>query len=223
VSELEQALVALGDNVEFPPAPDLVPAVRARLGERRERRAWWVAAVALAVVALAVAFAVPPARTAILRFFHIGGVTIIRVDTLPPAQERPLGSGLGGRKSLAEAQRTVGYRLVLPHGERPAHAYVFENIVSMLLRVHGKLVLLSEVPDYGVVKKTAISETRIEEIGVNGERGYWISGKRHVVQLFDEPPRFAGNVLVWTRGKLALRLEGPLTKDEALAVARGIR
>jgi hypothetical protein len=50
-----------------------------------------------------------------------------------------------------------------------------------------------------------------------------VTGKQHVIQVFEEPPRFAGNVLIWTRGRLTLRLEGPLTKDEALAVARGVK
>ena len=32
--------------------------------------------------------------------------------------------------------------------------------------------------------------------------------------------RLAGNVLVWTRGDLTLRLEGELTKERALQLAR---
>ena len=225
MSELEQALVALGRDLEFPPAPDLVPAVRARLADRRGRRTRWpAAAIALAAVAVAVAFAVPPARTAILRFLHIGGVTITRVETLPPAQERPLGSGLGNRRPLANAQRLIGYKLLLPRGERPAYAYVYNEIASFVLRVHGKTVLLNELPDYGgLVKKSSVVETRIERVRVNSRDGYWLTGKSHVLVLPETQPRLAGNVLIWTRGRLTLRLEGPLTKDQALAVARGIR
>jgi hypothetical protein len=35
--------------------------------------------------------------------------------------------------------------------------------------------------------------------------------------------RLAGNVLVWTRGDLTLRLEGNLTRQRALELARSIR
>ena len=49
-------------------------------------------------------FAVPQSRGAILRFFHLGADTIEFVDTLPPADERPLDAGLGAPVSLADAR-----------------------------------------------------------------------------------------------------------------------
>src|SRR5512132_3685714 len=94
MTELERALIALGNELEFPPTPDLWPGVR----ERLHRRSWFrpaVFAVALGLVAVGIAFAVPPARSAILRFFHLGAATVEQVDTLPAAQNRPLVSGLG--------------------------------------------------------------------------------------------------------------------------------
>src|SRR5947208_13203898 len=89
MTELERALVALGGELDFPPAPDLVPAVRARLERRRFGRPL-VFAVALLLIAFGIAMAVPEARSAILRFLHIGAVTVERVETLPAALERPL-------------------------------------------------------------------------------------------------------------------------------------
>src|SRR3954468_7834546 len=94
MTELERALVALGGELEFPATPDLWP----RVGGRLQRRPWLrpvVFAVALGALAVGVALAVPPARSAILRFFHIGSATVERVETLPPAQKRPLVFGLG--------------------------------------------------------------------------------------------------------------------------------
>ena len=85
MTELERALVALGNELEFPPTPDFWP----RVGERLQRRRWvrpLVFAVALGALALGVALAVPPARSAILRFFHLGSATVQQVATLPPAQ-----------------------------------------------------------------------------------------------------------------------------------------
>ncbi|HEY6055886.1 MAG TPA: hypothetical protein VIU86_18290, partial [Gaiellaceae bacterium] len=79
MSELEQALVALGRELALPPAPDLAAAVGGRLERRRRLRPWLVVALAL-LAALAVAFAVPQARSAILRFFHIRGAQVTLVD-----------------------------------------------------------------------------------------------------------------------------------------------
>src|SRR6266496_4044135 len=96
MTELERALLALGGELDFPPEPDLLPAVRARLARRRFGfRPALAFAVAVLLVAFGIAMAVPDARSAILRFFHIGSVTVERVETLPPAQQRPLASGLG--------------------------------------------------------------------------------------------------------------------------------
>src|SRR2546430_9265868 len=92
MTELERVLLALGEAIDFPPEPDLRPRVRERLQGRRLARPL-VLAFAAVVVAVGVAFAVPPARSAILRFFHIGSVAIERVQQLPPARERPLAAG----------------------------------------------------------------------------------------------------------------------------------
>ncbi len=41
-------------------------------------------------------------------------------------------------------------------------------------------------------------------------------------QIADEPTYLAGNTLLWNRGDLLFRLEGDLTKDEALELARDV-
>src|SRR5256885_13147909 len=97
----------------MPEAPDLRSRVRERIERRRPRyRRALVPALAL-LVALGIALAVPEARSAILRFFHIGAVTIERVETLPPGRERPLTAGLGPALSLHEAEARSGVALVL--------------------------------------------------------------------------------------------------------------
>jgi hypothetical protein len=78
----------------------------------------------------------------------------------------------------------------------------------------------------GLVKKLASRDTRIEEVDVDGERGLFISGGEHFVMFLDEndavtdePTYLAGTVLLWNRGPLLLRLEGDLSRDEALELA----
>src|SRR5256885_11763002 len=122
MTELERALVALGGELEFPPMPDLWPRVRERLQRRRWVRPV-VLAVALGALAIGVAMAVPPARSAILRFFHIGAATVERVETLPPAQRRPLVAGLGPALVQQDAEVEAGLHMRLPDDVAPQRFY----------------------------------------------------------------------------------------------------
>jgi hypothetical protein len=235
VSTLEQRLQELGRELAFPPEPDLAPRVRERVHGRPFP--WRAVAVAFAVVvvAVAVAFAVPPARSAILRWFHLGGATVERVATLPPATERSLTHGLGRPLPLAEAERRVGFDLLLPPLERkPARAYVIgDSVATVLLRSHGRTVLLSQFPSVGdqeSLKKLSVSATVIEPADVRGDPGLWLEGAPHVLTWIDResgyrerPIRIRGNVLLWVHGGLTLRLEGRLGKAQALELARSIR
>ena len=106
----EQELRALADYVDFPPERDLAPSVNARLSRRdpRRRRALVLVLAAL-LLAIAVAFAVPPARSAILRFFHLQGATIEVVDELPEV-EPSTSLDLGNPITLADARHTLHFR-----------------------------------------------------------------------------------------------------------------
>src|SRR5438128_11848907 len=95
MTELERALVALGRELDVPTAPNFAPAIRARLAKRERGRRGLVVAFAAAAAAIAAAMAVPQARTAIRRVFHIGSVTIERVEALPPARDGPGTAGPG--------------------------------------------------------------------------------------------------------------------------------
>ncbi len=231
MSELELRLEELGRELAFPPAPDLAPAVLERT--RRRSFAWGrvAVAVALALVALAAAFAVPESRGAILRFFHLGGATVVRVETLPHATERSRAAGLGSPVTLREAERRADLQLVLPPGERPSRAYVLgDALVTVVLRAHGETVLLSEFGSFGPgsLRKLTSQEARVEPTHVNGAEALWIEGP-HAFEYFGRngfrqaPVREGGNVLLWLHGDLTLRLEGPLTKAQALELARRIR
>jgi hypothetical protein len=219
VTPLEHALVALGRELELPPAPDLVSAVRARLEPRRDRRPLVLAVAAALLVALVAALAIPDARSTILRFFHLGGVTIERVDTLPPAQERPLAQGLGPALSVPDARLRLQFEPVVPRGIR--RVYVEDGAMLVLLRERGKPVLLTEFLG-GFIKKAVSGETRIEEVHVGADFGFWIAGARHVFQMPADAPRMAGNVLLWEHAGLTLRLEGSLTRAQAIRLAHRI-
>jgi hypothetical protein len=219
--ELEQQLRALAAAIDWPETPRLTPPLEAR---RRSRRPL-VAAVSLVVLAVAVAFAVPPARSAILRFFHLGGVTIERVDVLPPAQERPLAASLGGPISAAEARAVLGQPFRLPTVAGTPQLYAQDTVVSTLLAAPEPL-LLSELQADGpfLLKKVVGTLSQVESADLGPDTmALWITGKPHVLFAPGAPPRLAGNVLLWSRGDLTYRLEGrQLDEDEALRLARQI-
>lgn len=64
---------------------------------------------------------------------------------------------------------------------------------------------------------------------VNGSPGLFVDGADHFVMfrdqhgtISDERTYLAGTVLLWNRGPLLLRLEGDLTREEALELARSV-
>src|SRR5439155_18293765 len=141
MAELERALAALAEEIEFPTAPDLRPRVRERLERRRLARPFALA-VALLDVAFGIAMAVPPARSAILRFFHIGAVTVERVQRLPAARERPLATGLGPARTLDQAQAPAALSPIL-HAPQPHHSHARPGQIAPLPQYPGAPVLLA--------------------------------------------------------------------------------
>ncbi len=221
MTELERELRSLAADVAWPETPSFA----GQLDERRRpalRRPLLFAAAAI-VVALAVALSVPAARSEILRIFHLGGVTVERVDVLPPAQERPLGAALGPVVGAAAARTALGAPVRLPKLEGATPLHLRDRVVSVLLAT-PQPVLLSEFRDGAfLLKKIAGGTTRIVYVRLGNGPGLWIAGARHVFALPDAPPRLAGNVLVWQLGPITYRLEGrALTKQKALELATEI-
>jgi hypothetical protein len=216
---LETELHAL--PIDWPRTPQFELALAQRRGRRR-----WALAVAIAVAVVAAALAVPESRGAILRFFHLGGVTIQVVDTLPHADERPLAAGLGPVISTASANRVIHALLLPPVDTPPPLHYTPGNIVSLVFEHRGQAVLLSEFPGGGglYLKKLASGESHVEGVRVGTAPALWISGRRHVAFFAGQSPRLAGNVLLWESDGVTYRLEGPnLSKVDAISLAQSLR
>ena len=83
------------------------------------------------------------------------------------------------------------------------------------------------------VEKLVGSGTDVQQLKVGASPGLWLFGKPHAVyyalpgafgNVFQNLPILAGNTLVWERADgLTLRLEGELTKGEALRLAKSLR
>ena len=231
MSELELRLSALRDELTWPETPRLEAAF-----DRRPARASRVRqlalgfAILLAVLAGVLAFS-PGARSALLEIFHLKGATVERVERLPEVDVQAI--DFGERVSREEAERRVGFNLV-DLGEPDA---VFVRGTRMASLVYGSVekprLVLSELRGEvweGMIKKVGSSRTRIEQVKVGAERGLFITGDQHFVMFFnengaidDEQTYLAGTVLLWNRGPLLLRLEGDLTRAEALQLADSVK
>jgi hypothetical protein len=244
MAELERELVELGRRLEFPPTPNLASAVRARLGERR--RPWFAVhrralalGFALLALAIGVAFAVPPARTAILRVFGVGGVEIKLVERLPAT---PVGKRLrlGDRVTLTEARRRTDFPVRVPQAggfADPDAVFVSDAVPGGSVSfVYGSetrpraLLTQFEATAGAFAQKSVGPGTRLELVRIGGVGGYWLEGKPHTFAFRNRNGviqfgtlRLARNTLIWERGGVTLRLEGDLTKAEALRVASSLR
>jgi len=223
----ERELRALAAFVDFPAERDLAPAVRARLAPRPGRRRAVVLVLAALVLAVAIAFAVPPARSAILRFLHLRGVRIEFVDKLPEVRT-PGPLDLGRPISLAHAERTAGFRPLTSSLLGDADQVTWDG--NQLWFVYGHVrALVSEFRASGIerfIKKVLEPATHLDAVLVNGGQGYYIAGARHFVYIapsslvLEERVRLARNVLLWEHGPVTVRLEGDLTLSQALLIAR---
>jgi hypothetical protein len=241
MTELERALSELGARIDFPETPDLAARVRAQLSgperpPRWTRRRLLALVLALLAVAAGAVLAVPPARTAILEWLGISGARIELVDSLPEVPPRGR-LALGERVSLEEARERAPYRVLVPALVKPDEVYFREpppgGEVTLLYGSSEEVRLLFtqfRASSLELIKKAAAPDTRIEPVIVNGGRGFWLEGEPHVVvyrdasgEIREETLRLAGNVLLWERGELTLRLEGRLTKEQALGIARAVR
>src|SRR5262245_2092710 len=242
---LELELRELGRELALPAVPDVSGPVAERLRAEpaprlAPRRRTVAIAVAIVVVALAAALAVPPVRGALLDLFHIGGVTVERVDTLPPVAS----SGdlrLGSATTLEYARRAVDFPILVPDEKtsgRPDGVFLSRVLpggaVSLLYGTERNPRLLvtafrgTTEPD--LVKKAFAGATEVRPVAVRGVQGYFITGAPHAVvfrdrngNVRDDEYRLAKDVLLWVAGTVTYRLEGDLTEQRALAIAESMR
>jgi hypothetical protein len=237
--ELEQALLAVGRNLDLPATPDLAAPVRRRLAEGRRpsvfsRRVLVVALAVLAVLVGAV-LAVPQARSTIRDWLGIGSVTIRYVEELPPVEKATGDLGLGERTSLEEAREQAGFTVMVPRIDElddPPKVY-FRPEARQVAFLYGSeddpKLLITQAGASGAIEKLAnINATDTELVIVDpGSAGVWLSGEKH--GLFypgvgqEEPFRLVGNALVYeTAGGVTVRIEAEISKDEALRIARSM-
>ena len=229
MTELERELRGLAAAIAFPETPEIAANLRlAPRAERlpRPRRSWRTAAVVVAVVlavAVAAGLAVPQARTSILHWFGIGEVRIEFVDRLPEvrpdAPARPRHRDRLRRRAVpaAPARRPRQARRHLSLGRR-RHVAVRHPGAGRALSSRRSRTRASRPSS---ARSSLEAGTRVEFVPIRGSAGpaLWITGEPHVVLLPGGPARLAANTLIWTRGRLTIRLEGAETLQQARAIA----
>jgi hypothetical protein len=243
---VESELRAAGRELEVPSASDLTTAVRQRLEgqavrrrrmtgretDARHRRLAWRAALVVVVAVLAALIAVPQGRAVVIGVLRFAGVEL-RQEPGPvrsPGNSAPLPGER--RMSLENARHQASFPILVPAAlGRPGEVVVSDRgrVVSLIYRrTQYGLVQLDEFAGHldTVYFQKFVSLRMMTEVEVNGTKGAWIKGPHELVYITrDGTPDTAsarlttGNTLIWGTSRVALRLEGNLSKAAALAIA----
>ena len=234
--DLEQALREL--EIEWPATPDIAAAVRVRLDEPRRRRSWrpvgwrmqlaYVAALLLIVFAGTMAVS-PDARSTVLRWLGISSVEIRK----EPPRPLPAARDLGQRATLDELRASEAPVLVPSALDDPDATYLTRlpdgsQAASLLYADGPVLVQTFRASATPFIEKTIGSGAQLERLTVDGAMAYWIKGAHGFAYMtgndgaYDEQ-RLAGNTLLVDRADgILLRIEGRLSRDRAVEIARSV-
>ena len=240
---IDLALRGLAPEIRYPPTPDLAGAVRRRLdagdlpapapwrsGWRPFRRSSMAALAALLLLAGAV----------LAVGIGLRGLSIVFVESSPPAAGG--GLELGTPLTMAEARAQAPFGVLVPTDEigEPDEVYVDEVggvfRVSLVYRsdtdsasVDMLITQFQARTEQDVAVKELGPRSSAEPVTVSGEPGFWISGEPHVLvyldpsrRPFEDEVRLVGDVLVWQRGEVTLRLEGASSREAALRIAESM-
>jgi hypothetical protein len=249
---LERELVMLGRGLEWPEARDLAPAIRLRIRPARSwTESRWAMAAAVAIVVLTALLAYTPSRDVIADWLNLH-TRLQRVNTVPtptPLVPGPLGErlGLGGRSTLPDARAQITWKVLVPASlGDPDEVYVPysgppDREVTLVYAARpgiptsgqtGVAVLITEAR--GSVNSQFFGKfigpgTTIEEVTAGGHRGLWIAGQPHDFYFIDttgnmrvETLRLATNTLMLDFDGTVIRIEGDLTKAQALQIAQSL-
>jgi hypothetical protein len=163
----------------------------------------------------------------------------------------PLGErlGLGGKTTLPDAQKQLAWHIGLPSTlGQPDEVYLqpppdapAQGEVTLVYAVRpgipvagqtGVSVLVTEARgavDQNFFGKMIGPGTTLEAVTVAGHQGYWISGPLNEFFFTDadgnfrnETVRLAANTLILDYGGTVMRIEGHLTKAQALEIASSL-
>lgn len=244
---VEQMLRGAAAEVDWPAAPDLAAAVVPRIsgvaplqtGDRRAAarsriRIGRPLAIALAALLLlaATAAAVPGIRNPVLDWLGLRSVRVERVPAPLPALGK--GLGLGTQTTLDTARAKLGFRPVLLSGSgSPAVYYEPFPAGGQIGLAYPRGIVVTEVQgrlETRFLAKFLPPGTTADALTIDGGRALWIHGAPHQYAYLDrqgnihtDSVRTAGDVLLWHRDDLLIRLEGARSRQQAVALAASAR
>lgn len=227
----------LGEHLHVPPPPEpsaLTAAVLARLDDpagARPSPLLRLAAAAMALlVALGVAMAVSPqVRAAVLEFLRVGGVEL---NERPAPRLPPVPAPLPGERtvSLDLARAEVGFPLRIPAGlGDPKAVHLAGGDPPRVVTLIYEGVRVDQF-DGGLdpMFRKFLSVEDAESITVDGAHGVWLPGPHPVFYLdrdgqsHEQSARLSGSTLVWEHAGVTHRVEGELTRQQAIAIAESL-
>jgi hypothetical protein len=244
--ELVRSLQSLGQSLDEPQREDVVQSLRSAIDQhpqpavRRRARRFVAAAIGLGAV---LTISVPGMRTAVARYFGIGGVSVTTKqpdETIPPVGTVFF---LGDRVTLDQARKSVAYQILVPTraGLGTPEVYLRDNgIVSFVYAASSQLpaahdtkagLIVTEFKgDTSQVMAKLLDGTDAEKVSVNGQQGLWLTGGDHFVFFVnqdngavDVPGHIAGNTLLWEQDGVTMRIEADIGKADALLIAQSVK
>ncbi|MGX7825760.1 hypothetical protein ACTG9Q_11770 [Actinokineospora sp. 24-640] len=221
----------LGRSLEVTVTEDFTAAVMTRIeaepAPRRRGTAWlarrWRALVGALTAVVLVGALTPPVRAAVAEWLGLGAVSVRTGTGAPPSSAPPPPTAAGG--SLDQARSRAVFPIAVPArlGD-PASVEVSADgrVVSMSWR--DGAVRLDQVAGTLSPYFTKTVHGQVVFTTVRGAEALWLPGPHRLVVDSSgvervEPPRLAGATLIWQTGDITLRLEGDLSRADAVAIA----
>jgi hypothetical protein len=243
---------------QYPITPDIARHMQMRpdIAHWRPFTLRWQALLAVILVIFAILFSVPAVRAQLVGWFRIGVVRIVPATITPivqtPLTATPVPTGvivptatptttttallaqIGGKTTLADAQKQAGFPIRLPAyppnlGEPDQVFYQPQADMAILVWLNSanveqiRLSLYIIGPDSIFIKK--IAPEIVQETTVNGQYALWTTGP-YLLQIrgeFELQRLVEGHTLIWNEGDLTYRLETDLSLEEAIKIAESLR
>ena len=245
MDRLERDITLLSHAIAFPETPSLAGRVRARIEAERRLRApassWQLVLTGIAAAAVALAFVagvLSPARDAVADLFD--RINIFEATEVPSGLTREIS---GTQVTLDEAEARLGLPLLLPADVASAQPdrVLFQDFRTVRAAVlfyrnsDGTTYALFEtnVPvgkGLPIAGKGVLSSSQAHSVRGLGDEAYWLTGLR-IVQYYDSSGAVIrdsvrateANTLLWSANGRVFRIEGNVTREQALAVAKSLR
>lgn len=247
-SRLERDLLAIGEELGFPPTPDLVSSVMTGLPDgsrplviapvppapsiRPSSRRWVGALAAVAVVAVLLTVAVPSTRRAVAGMLGLGGVSIELISELPPTATLSQPPGLP--TDLVTAATEAPFPLLIID-DLPADEVLIDGRdgTTQVTLLYGSgdaprlaITQFAGSTDDALLRKRLGPGTEVTTVDIRGLEGRWITGAPHAVdyqtpdgEIRRDQARLAGNTLIFVQDGVTVRIETAGDLDAAREVA----